>query len=148
MAELNIAAGLVKYTIKAKGTVDVNFSPVDYDFVERLYNTFDKLDKQQDAYKSEIEAAQGSKKIFEIARKKSDEMKAMIDDLFQQPVCEPLFGTMNVYSLADGLPIWCNLLLALIDEVDANTTDIDKQTNPRIQKYMAKYEKYHEKYHK
>lgn len=138
--ELNIATGLVRYNINNK--VEVEFNPADQDFVERLYNTFEKLDKQQDAYKEEITAAQGSKKVFEVARARSDEMRAMIDELFQQSVCEPLFGTMNVYALADGLPVWCNLLLAIMDIVDENMTEQEKKTNPRVQKYMAKYKKY------
>lgn len=140
MAELNIATGLVSYNINGK--VEVEFNPADQDFVERLYSTFEKLDQKQDAYKSEIDAAKGTKKIFEVARTRSDEMRAMIDELFQQPVCEPLFGTMNVYALADGLPVWCNLLLAIMDIVDANMAEQEKKTNPRVQKYMAKYKKY------
>ena len=40
---------------------------------------------------------------------------------FGKPICEPLFGTMNVYALADGLPVWCNLMLAIIDQIDTRS---------------------------
>lgn len=143
MANLNISIGLVTYNINGK--VEVEFNPADQDFVERLYSTFDKLDKQQATYKEEMEQAKGTARIFEIARARSDEMRGMIDELFQRPVCEPLFGSMNVYALADGLPVWCNLLLAVMDIVEENMTEQEKKTDPRVQKYMEKYQKYHKK---
>lgn len=140
MAELNFSTGLVTYSLNGK--VDVQFNPSDQNFVERLYSTFEQLDRQQEAYKAEIEAAKGSKKVFEVARARSEEMRGMIDGLFQQPVCESLFGTLNVYALADGLPVWCNLLLAVMDVVGDNMDEQEKKTNPRVQKYLEKYKKY------
>lgn len=136
----NIATGV--QTFNLNGKVEVSFNPSDQDFIERLYNTFDKLERKQDAYKYEMEKAKGTAQIFKVARSRSDEMRGMIDDLFQQPVCEPLFGTMNLYSLADGLPIWVNLLMAVLDVVDANMTEQERKGNPRLQQFLARYKKY------
>lgn len=52
-----------------------------------------------------------------------------------------VFGTMNVYALADGLPVWCNLMLAIIDEMDSSFAREKKASNPRVQKYLAKYKR-------
>ena len=38
--------------------------------------------------------------------------------------------------------------LAVLDEIEANIGDIQKQADPRIAKYKAKYQKYAAKYHK
>ncbi len=139
MKQLQFDTGLVTYDLN--GTVQVTFNPTDSAFVERLFRTFDDLDRKQDAYRAEVERAAGSRTIFEIARQRDEEMRTMIDETLGQPVCGPLFGGMNVYAMADGLPVWCNLMLALMDEIDTSFTREQKATNPRIQKYTAKYHK-------
>lgn len=61
------------------------------------------------------------------------------DGLFEEPVCDSIFGSMNLYAMADGLHVWTNFLLALMDETDSAFAREQKATNPRIQKYTAKY---------
>ncbi len=137
MKTLQFDTGLVTYDLN--GAVQVTFNPTDSAFVERLFHTFDALDRKQDAYKAEVEKAAGSREIFDIARRRDEEMRVMIDEALGQPVCGALFGGMNVYAMADGLPVWCNLMLALMDEIDTSFAREQKATNPRIQKYTAKY---------
>ena len=48
---------------------------------------------------------------------------------------------MNVYALADGLPVWCNLMLAVIDQIDTTFSREQKRTNPRIAKYTDRWKK-------
>ena len=67
------------------------------------------------------------------------EMRSMIDEALGAPVCDALFGDMNVYALADGLPVWANLMLAVMDEIDTSFARQQKLTDPRISKYTAKY---------
>lgn len=139
MPELRFETGLVEYDLN--GSTKVTFNPTDSVFVERLFNAFDELDKKQEIYKAEVEAAKGNREIFDVARRRDEEMRAMIDELFGQPVCEALFGGMNVYAMADGLPVWANLMLCVMDEVDTSFAREQKQTNGRIAKYTAKYHK-------
>ena len=56
-------------------------------------------------------------------------------------ICTPLFGELNLYALANGFPIWANLLFALVDEMDTAYAREQKLTNPRISKYTKKYHK-------
>lgn len=137
MPELNFDTGIV--TFKLNGAAEVAFNPTDSSFVERLYNTFEALDKKQDEYKAEAEKANGKREIFDVARKWDKEMRSMIDNALGQPVCDTLFGGMNVYAMADGLPVWANLMLSIMDEVDTAFTREQKATNPRIAKYTSKY---------
>ena len=139
MAELNFATGVVTFTVNGK--CDISFNPTDSAFVERLFNAFDTLDKKQEAYKTEISKVWDNREIFDIARRRDDEMRELIDGVFDRPVCKDLFGGMNVYAMADGLPVWCNFLLTVMDEVDTTFAREQKLTNPRIQKYTAKYHK-------
>ena len=62
-----------------------------------------------------------------------------MDGVFGAPVCDALFGCMNVYAMADGLPVWCNLMLAVMDEIDTTFAREQKATNARITKYTKKY---------
>lgn len=139
MPELKFETGLVSYALNGK--CEVSFNPTDPAFVEGLFNTFNELDKKQEACKSEIEKTADKKEVFEIARKRDTEMRNMIDGVLGASVCDDLFGRMNVYAMAGGLPVWCNLMLAVMDEIDTSFAREQKLTNPRIAKYTSKYHK-------
>lgn len=139
MPELKFETGLVTYDLNGKASV--TFNPTDSNFVSRLFSTFDELDKKQDEYKAEINAAGDTVQVFEIAHRRDTEMRGMIDEAFGQPVCDALFGTMNVYAMADGLPVWANLILTVMDEVDASLAKEQQLTSSRLQKYTAKYKR-------
>ena len=139
MQELKFDTGLVTYNLN--GVCEVQFNPTDSNFVERLYNAFESLDKMQDSYKAEVEKISDKREIFDISRKRDSEMRDLIDGIFGVPVCGAVFGTQNVYARADGLPLWCNLMLAVMDEIDSSFSREQKLMNPRIAKYTAKYHK-------
>ena len=139
MADIKIATGVEKININDKVTIE--FNPTDSEVVEKIYSTFEELDKKQDAYKAEVERCADKKEIFEIARRRDQEMREMLDGLFGKPICAPLFGTMNVYAMADGLPVWCNLMLAIVDQIDTTFSRQQKLTNPRIKKYSERWKK-------
>lgn len=137
MAELNFETGIVTFSVNGK--CDISFNPTDSAFVEKLFHAFDTLDKRQDEYKAEIEKVGDKREIFGIARKRDAEMREILDGVFYPGLSDAIFGSMNVYAMADGLPVWCNLMLAVMDEVDTTFAREQKKTNPRIAKYTAKY---------
>jgi len=139
MSTLNFETGIVTFSVN--DTAEVSFNPTDSNFVETLFNTFDGLDEKQDAYKEEVAKTGDKRAIFETARRMDKEMREMIDAIFQTPVADAIFGRMNVYALADGLPVWCNFLLAVMDQIDTTFAREQKATNPRIKKYTEKYRK-------
>lgn len=139
MKELNFESGLVSYSLNGK--CEVSFNPTDSNFAERLFSAFEDLDKKQESYKAEIEKMANKREIFDFARERDAEMRDVIDGIFEAPVSEAVFGNMNVYALAGGLPVWSNLLLAIMDEIDTTFAREQKATNPRLAKYTAKYQK-------
>ena len=139
MLDLNISNGLKEYNINGKCTV--LFNPTDPNFVGRIFDTFDQLDKEHDEYSKTIRDETDGAKIFEIAREMDRDMRARIDDVLGEGVCEQVFGTISVYAAADGLPLWANLMLAIIDEMDDSFAREKKASNPRIKKYTEKYSK-------
>lgn len=143
---LHIETGVVSYTLN--DAVTICFNPTDTGFVEGIFKTFSDLDAKQEAIKAdvaklkaEIDAGGDKHKVFDYMREKDAEMREMIDTALGQPVCDALFGGLNVYALASGLPVWANLLLALIDEIDTTYAQEQKMTDVRIRKYSSKYHK-------
>lgn len=129
--------GVQEISLNNKVSVWLNLT--DIDFVERVFNAFDAMDKQQEKYQAALKNEPDAKTVFATARAMDAEMRELINGLFDFDVCTPLYGRMNVYAMAGGLPVWCNLMLALVDEINARMTEQQKKTAPRLDKYTAKY---------
>lgn len=131
--------GAVEYDIN--GT-KVLINPTDLAFVERVFNTFDTMDKMQEEYQASIDkAGNDAEALFAVYREMEDKMRGLVNEVFDEPdICGSLFGRVSVFALSDGLPLWANLMLALIDEMDTAFAREKKLTNPRIKKYTAKYQ--------
>lgn len=141
---LNISTGLKAYDItNESGDVvsTVYFNPTDPNFAQRLYDAFSSLDTQDEQYHKRIAEETDGKKIFEIARLMDEEMRQTIDGLFSPGVCQSIFGNISVYAWADGLPLWANFLLTIMDEMDEALAREKKASDPRLQKYMKKFGK-------
>jgi hypothetical protein len=76
-------------------------------------------------------------------------MRGYINELFAQDgIADEIFNGINCYALADGMPIWVNLLFAIAEEIDAAFSEQGKRHDPRMQKLtdknaelLAKYKK-------
>lgn len=140
MKELNFDTGVQVY--KLNGKKEVSFNPTDASFMERLNASFEELDGIQEEYKARAgKADENASDFFEFAHECDQKMRSIIDAVFQDDVCDALFGDMNVYALAGGVPAWVNLMLAIMDEVKEAIAQEGKATNPKIAKYTAKYRK-------
>ena len=62
-------------------------------------------------------------------------------DMFGKEICEPLFGSVNLFASSGGLPLWANLLLALADEIRSVMQGELAAREQRIAKYVEKYRK-------
>ena len=139
METLLINTGVVTYNLNDCCTV--SFNPTDSAFAQRLFEAFSILDKKQQDYRAADEQLSEGADVFRLAMERDGEMREIINGVFGQDICTPLFGPVNVYALADGLPLWANLMLAVIDKMDEAITKERTSTNPRIEKYTKKYHK-------
>lgn len=139
MKEIVFDTGLVEFSLNS--TCTVAFNPTDSNFVKRLFDAFEYLDGKQEAYKEEIEKLSDRKEVFQVSAERDKEMREIIDGIFGAPVSDAAFGGMNVYALAGGLPVWCNLMLSVMDEIDTTFAREQRLTNARIKKYTEKYHK-------
>lgn len=162
MKELNFSTGLVRY--KVNGGAEIEFNPTDTEFSRRVLDIFRDLAAKQDEYKqaltvdddidvdaamSDLDAAkrvtdQADALLAAVAKMDKD-MRATIDKAFGVPgTADAVFGGASLYAYADGLPLWANFLMAVIDEMPASAEAQAKLTDPRLRKYAGKYSaKYH-----
>lgn len=129
-------SGLKEYSLN--NAVTVRFNPTDMNFIQRVYDAFERMDNRQEAYKAELDKVD-DRKVFDLASRYDAEIRDEINGIFDCDVCTPLFGNMSVNTLADGLPIWANFFFAIIDTFDGAFAEEKKKTNPRIKKYTEKY---------
>lgn len=150
MNTLNIDSGQRTYTLKAAGkdsAIEVSFNPSDTEFLSKLYEAFSAADKLQKAYESELaDAGEDFEKIMELMRRKDREIRQVVDGVFNVPVCSDLFPGMNIFSMGNnGVPVWANLMMSIIDVCDADSSEMHAKQAAHINKYVDKYRK---KYHR
>ena len=142
---LSFDTGVVEYEIN--GAATVRFNPTDSDFVDRLYQTFTDLDARQDEFRAHVAEIEGDgDALFAYARDRDHEMRGSIDALLGEGVADALFPDMNCYDMADGLPVWINLMLAIAEEIERAYATEQKRSDPRLRSYNKKYETMLKKY--
>ena len=137
MKNLTFDNGIEEYDLDGK--VTVKFNPTDVSFLEKLSDSFQYLDLIQEEVKLSQEEITDEKDVFNLAKNLDQKMRDIINALFGQDVCTPLFGEMNLFASAGGLPVWANLMLAIADEIQNSMDSELKKREGRIKKYTAKY---------
>ena len=149
MDTLRIETGLKEIQIADEdGNVacTVRLNPTDMYFAEKLLDTMadigdlytdyvnksKEIDEIEDSDKSNIQ-------FIELGRTADTQIREKINGLFGQDICTPLVGSMRIYAMANGFPVWANIVFAFIDLFDENLTKEKKKQNPRIEKYTKKY---------
>lgn len=139
MPELKFETGLVSYSLN--GAAEVVFNPTDPSFVSRIFKTFDLLEEKQQEYDELREKISNNRDFYSFTNKIDREMREVIDSAFEKAVCSDVFGSLNLYAVANGLPVWCNLIFTVINLFDESLTAEKAKTNPRLDKYLKKYHK-------
>lgn len=130
---LSFDTGLVDYEING---VPVRFNPTDEGFVSKLYGAFGSLDGLQEG----LAGDGGAEDVLERLARLDKEMRATIDGLLGAGMSDALFPGMSCYAIADGLPLWMNLVLAILDEVTEAYEREFGRTDDRLKAHSAKYD--------
>lgn len=142
MGALQFDTGLKTYTVN--GQVTISFNPGDPAFIERLFSMMEKIESISKVSEAERVDVINGGNVFQYTKKRDSAIRAEIDAVFGDGVADGLFDC-DCTALAGGLPVWLNFCLAIVDLIDADVTEQQKQANPRIDHYMAKYAKYQRK---
>ena len=137
MRELSFSDGLEEYSLNDR--VMVRFNPTDLGFLERVAAAFEKLDAIQEEVRASREKITDEREVFPLARDLDTKMRAILNELFEAEICEPLFGSMNLFASSGGLPVWANLMLAVTEEINSSMEQELSQREQRIAKYVSKY---------
>ena len=133
--DISFDNGVKEYNLGGKVTVE--FNPTDVEFANRMFEAFSALDAKTEEYQRRI--TEDKTNVFTISREMDTEMRDIINGLFGKDVCTPLVGDINIYARADGLPLWANLILAVMDVMEVTAQAEDKAAQKRIEKYTKKY---------
>ena len=139
MKNLVIDTGLVEYRLN--DAVSIYINPTDSTFAQKLFDTFDEFDKKQEEYQHRITAETDNRLIWQLSRDLDKEMRDKINSLFGADIVTPLIGDMNIYALAEGMPIWANIIMAIVDEMSESVVEEKKKSSARVKAYTKKYHK-------
>ena len=141
MPNLQVNLGVEEYSLNDR--VTVSFNPTDMAFTERLTKAFEELEALQEKARDLVAAIDGDdpRPLFQDLRAIDKDMRQAVDRLFDQEVADALFQDVRLYAASEGLPVWNNLLLALVDEIDAAYRREKKAMDARIKKYTERFEK-------
>lgn len=144
---LSFDTGLVEYDINGK--TKVSFNPSDSNFIDRFYETMKELDARQNtAEKEVVKLDDDPEAMYAYVTEKDRAMRTSIDGLLGEGVADALFEDINCYAMADGLPVWMNLMFAIADEINDAIEAETKKTDPRVKAYNKKYDAMLAKYKK
>ena len=136
--ELNFANGVQSYTVN--GVEDAfRLNPSDAEMLRKIYLALKGLEGKQKSREKAGEDSRDIHAVFERLRSLDQEMRGILDELFGKGLCDKIFGNMSLCALADGLPVWENFLLAVIDLFDDSVKREAALSDKRIQKYVQKY---------
>jgi hypothetical protein len=119
--------------------VVVRFNPYDVMFIATVMDAAEKLD----AVQQELTAFNGEtwREIYEACVDADKKMREILDGIFNVPICEALFSGQSVHAIGNGFPAWVNLLVAILDNMDAGLEAEKTKAQTRIRKYSGKYKK-------
>lgn len=138
MNQLTMNNGVKAYAVNGIENA-LYFNPLDADFAKRILDAIPKCQKIME--NKQISTDDEAEVLFAKLREADKEIRAAIDEAFGQPLCEKIFTETRVTALADGFPLWLNLILAVVDEIDASISRVDKQSSEKLQYYTGKYMK-------
>lgn len=137
MEKLNIDLGIKEYELCDGLTI--SFNPTDMELLNKIMECFQELQTEEETRRDRIAKITDYKEMYEEYAEMDRLFREKLNDLFGKDICTPLIGDINIYARGNGLPIWANIIIAIIDEFDDSIKEQDKIGKARIDKYTKKY---------
>lgn len=133
---------VTEYTIN--GTA-VTFMPTDLTWVEQFMHMVESIEARIPITQEEQKAIdEDPKAVFAVARRRDRDIREEIDRVFGDGAASAIYPG-NMMTLSEGLPIWLNFVLTIMDKIEAVMNEQQSISGPRIDKYTAKFQKYQRK---
>lgn len=137
MKNLQINTGIEEYRLNDKVSVWLN--PADPAFVKRLLDRFTELEQEDKAWREKLRGIEDPAEAMNAYDEGDRMFRAAVDDVLGPDTCNRLLGPVSVLALADGAPLWMNILLAIMDIIDEAVEKNQNTTNPKLEQYLKKY---------
>ena len=134
---MNINTGVQDFNLADR--VTVRFNPTDMVFIDRLKTAMDNCVAREEALQDELKGNDDVMVMLKASSAADADLAQYINELFGLDVVTPLCEGVSVRAWADGMPIWANILMAILEVVDASQADQLKASQKRIEKYTKKY---------
>ena len=144
MGELNFQTGQKTYTVN--GGAQITFEPADVKFANAVIAAFGHCFDISKA--ANITKDMSLDESYEATVKLESDIREEINRAFGYDVCTKVFPNMSAIAVADGLPVWANFIMAIVDEIDSNVFEGQANGRQRVQKYIDKYSAKYGKHHK
>jgi len=141
MTSLNFETGLKTFDINGDPERTISFAPSDAAFVRRVYKGLEQLEECQKKYQAKSAAITEPIEVLDAVDAADKDIRNIIDGIFENRVSETIFGKLSTIGVANGMPIWANFIVTLIDGCDIYLSAQETATNPKLKKLLAKYKK-------
>lgn len=140
----NVLRRIVRYmpyrtgaTIKLTQAQSPISRPEINNFVSALYDLFAECAERYEADKDK--KFENNTAFFEYVRQRDAEVSGGVDRLFGEDTAAAVFQGHSAHAMAEGLPLWTNFFLAVIDTVPEEMSKQIRASKPRVEKYLKKY---------
>lgn len=142
MGNLSYGAGKREYTLN--GGAVIHFDPCDSEFANKIVLAIRNCNEIQKQFPKE--AFEDLEEQLACIQSLNNQIRQELDKAFDEPVAEKACCGSSPCAVADGLPVWMNFLMAVIDEIDANMPEGEKRSRERVQQYVERYNTKYGKY--
>ena len=139
MEKLIFDRGEVSYQVGETGEV-IQFNPADMLFAGKIAKLFDRIDSLQQQYHGQMQLAKDGLTAYKVAQEANEKMMTEIDAVIGEGKSKAIFGGVACYAISQGLPIWANLMVSIVAEMDDAVVREQEKTNPTLEKYLKKYQ--------
>lgn len=137
MPNLSVNTGVVEYTLN--DTVKLRINPTDPAFAKRIFGRFSELESEDKAWREKISNTNDAEELLRVYDEGDAMFRRAIDDTLGEGVADAVLGDVSALAFADGFPVWMNIFIAILDEMDVKVKQELKASNPRMEKYLKKY---------
>ena len=115
MNALNFPIGVKIFDVN-DGAAQISFNPTDVNFVSALYDLFAECAERYETDKDK--KFENNTAFFEYVRQRDAEVSDGVDRLFGEGAAAAVFQGHSAHAMAEGLPLWTNFFLAVIDTAE------------------------------
>lgn len=140
MSNLSFNEGYKEFTINGDESRKIRINTSDLNLMKRIVDLKNGIKEKEKMYKG-LSASTNPENVEKIAEELliiEQEVRKEVDEVFNAPICDTVFGNLNCMSPAGGVPIVWGFLNALIPEIEKTL----KSEKKKMEKYTEKVKEF------